>query len=106
MESELEEQLAEKLIKFCFYPPASPHFDGVWEREIQSVKKSLQVVIGPRVLKEDVLPTLLIEVEGILNSKSLGCASSDVTLFTHSSNQPEVVLSHRSSSHGHSCNDR
>ncbi|KAE8295207.1 Extracellular calcium-sensing receptor [Larimichthys crocea] len=77
MESQLQERLVGKQIKFCFNPPASPHFGGVWEREIQSVKKSLQVVIGAQVLQEEVLLTLLIEVEGILNAKPLGYISSD-----------------------------
>lgn len=78
MESELQEQLAGKKIKFCFNPPASPHFGGVWERDIQSVNKSLQVVIGAQVLQEEVLLALFVEVEGILNAKPLGHASSDV----------------------------
>nr|XP_061832460.1 uncharacterized protein LOC133616862 [Nerophis lumbriciformis] len=78
MDSQLQERLAEKQIKFRLNPPASPHFGGVWEREIQSVKKSLQVVIGAQVLQAEVLLTLLIEVEGILNAKPLGYVSSDV----------------------------
>ncbi|KAI3351108.1 hypothetical protein L3Q82_005676 [Scortum barcoo] len=78
MESQLQERLAERQIKFCFNPPASSHVGGVWEHEIQSVKKSLQVVIGAQVLQEEVLLTLLIEVEGILNGKPLRYVSSDV----------------------------
>lgn len=42
------------------------------------VKKPLQVVIGAQVFQEEVLLTLLIEVEGILNAKPLGYVSSDV----------------------------
>lgn len=79
MEPQLQERLTENQIKFRLNPPASPHFGGVWEREIQSVKKSLQVVIGAQVLQEEVLLTLLIEVEGILNAKPLGYVSSDVS---------------------------
>lgn len=40
--------------------------------------RSLQAVIGAQVLQEEVLLTLFIEVEGILNAKPLGCISSDV----------------------------
>ena len=46
MEPQLQERLAKQRIKFKFNPPAAPHFGGAWEREIQSVKKALQVVIG------------------------------------------------------------
>ena len=78
MEPQLQEGLAKQRIKFKFNPPAAPHFGGAWEREIQSVKKALQVVIGAQSLQEEVLLTVLIEVEGILNSKPLGYVSSDV----------------------------
>ncbi|KAK7881024.1 hypothetical protein WMY93_030613 [Mugilogobius chulae] len=78
MAPELQEKLAKTQIKFLFNPPAAPHFGGTWEREIQSVKRALQVVIGNQSLHEDVLLTLLIEIEGILNAKPLGYVSSDI----------------------------
>ncbi|KAK0156233.1 Carbonic anhydrase 6 [Merluccius polli] len=65
MEPQLQESLAKQWIKIMFNPPAAPHFGGAWGREIQSVKKALRVVIGTRSLQE-VLLTVLIEVEGIL----------------------------------------
>ncbi|TWW67283.1 hypothetical protein D4764_02G0003240 [Takifugu flavidus] len=61
-----------------FNPPASPHFGGIWERKISSVKRALQVVIGAQAVPEDVLLTVLIEVEGILNAKPLGCPMSQM----------------------------
>ena len=74
----LKDQLAEQSISFRFNPPLAPHFGGVWERDIKSVKASLQVVLKDQALPEEVLMTVLIEVEGILNSKPLGYATSDV----------------------------
>lgn len=78
MMPQLQEELAKKQIKFHFNPPASPHFGGAWERDIQSVKKALQVVIGTLSLQGEVLLTFLVEVEGILNAKPLGYVSSDL----------------------------
>ncbi|XP_026112361.1 uncharacterized protein LOC113091129 [Carassius auratus] len=78
MEPRLQEQLASYQITFRMNPPAAPHFGGAWEREIRSVKSALRVVIGSQSVPEDVLQTVLIEVEGILNSKPLGYVSSDV----------------------------
>ena len=78
LEPALKEQLAEQNISFKFNPPLAPHFGGVWEREIKSVKAALQVVLKDRVLPEEVLLTVLTEVEGILNSKPLGYATSDI----------------------------
>lgn len=50
----------------------------IWEREIRSVKSALQGILKDQVVAEEVLLTALIEVEGLLNSKPLGYASSDV----------------------------
>ncbi|XP_013860154.1 uncharacterized protein LOC106515080 [Austrofundulus limnaeus] len=74
----LQQQLAKQTFNFNFNPPYAPHFGGAWEREIRSVKSALQVVLKDQVVAEEVLLTALIEVEGILNSKPLGYASSDV----------------------------
>ncbi|XP_049330100.1 uncharacterized protein LOC111189521 [Astyanax mexicanus] len=78
MEPQLRKSLEERQISFRFNPPGSPHFGGIWEREIRSVKRALQVVVGAQVVSEDVLLTVLVEVEGILNSKPLGYVSSDI----------------------------
>lgn len=78
LEPSLQQQLGEQSISFRFNPPLSPHFGGTWEREIRSIKASLQVVLKDQTVPEEVLHTVLIEVEGILNSKPLGYVSSDI----------------------------
>ncbi len=78
MEPRLQEQLASYQITFKMNPPAAPHFGGAWESEIRSVKSGLGVVIGSQSVSEGILQTVLIEVEGNLNSKPLGYVSSDV----------------------------
>ncbi|KAK0146565.1 hypothetical protein N1851_014104 [Merluccius polli] len=70
--------LATRKINFHFNPPYAPHFGGVWEREIRSVKNALKTTIGAQMVTEEVLRTVLMEIEGILNSKPLGYVSSDV----------------------------
>lgn len=52
MEPQLQEELTEKQIKFCLNPPVVPHFGGTWKREIQFVKKALQVVIDSQPVQE------------------------------------------------------
>ncbi|KAG1926322.1 guanine nucleotide-binding protein G(I)/G(S)/G(O) subunit gamma-2 [Pimephales promelas] len=78
MEPTLREQLARQRIKFQFNPPAAPHFGGVWEREVRSVKSALYTCVGAQPVHEDVLLTVLLEVEAILNSKPLGYVSADI----------------------------
>ncbi|XP_067306912.1 uncharacterized protein [Pseudorasbora parva] len=78
MEPELKTQLSKYQISFKFNPPSAPHFGGIWEREVRSIKNALQVAVGTQAVAEDVLSTVLVEVEGILNSKPLGYVSTDV----------------------------
>ncbi|KAL0152885.1 hypothetical protein M9458_051818 [Cirrhinus mrigala] len=74
---DLQRHLVRQKIQFCFNRPAAPHF-GVWEREVRSVKSALYTVLGSQSVPEEVLMTVLLEVEAILNSKPLGYVSSDV----------------------------
>lgn len=79
LHSELQSHLASQQIKFVFNPPGAPHFGGCWEREIRSIKAALQVTLGAQTVTEEVLRTVLTEIEGILNSKPLSYTSSDIS---------------------------
>ncbi|XP_073770437.1 uncharacterized protein [Danio rerio] len=78
MAAELQQLLAKQKIAFHFNPPAAPHFGGAWEREIRSVKSALYTIIGAQSISDEVLHTVLLEVEAILNAKPLGYTSSNV----------------------------
>lgn len=52
--------------------------EEVWEQKIQSVKSALYTSVGAQSVTEEVLRTVLTEVEGILISKTLGYQSSDI----------------------------
>ncbi|XP_041970663.1 uncharacterized protein LOC121727052 [Aricia agestis] len=52
-------------------PPSSPHWGGAWERLIRTVKSSLKVVLNERTPREEVLLTLMAEVEQIVNGRPL-----------------------------------
>ncbi len=70
-------KLISQRIHFKYNPPYAPHFGGVWEREIRSIKQGLQSILGADTVTEAVLRTVFAEV-AILNSKLLGYVSSDV----------------------------
>ncbi|XP_073776433.1 uncharacterized protein [Danio rerio] len=74
----LQEQLASHQINFKFNPPGAAHFGGCREREIRSLKSALCSTIGDQIVTEEVLRSMLVEIEGILNSKPLGYTSSDI----------------------------
>ena len=79
MAPSLQERLAKHQVRFKFNPPVAPHFGGTWEREIRSVKNALYAILGKQTVTPAVLYTMLVEVEGLMNSKPLSYVSSDVS---------------------------
>lgn len=68
---------AEQGVNFHFIPPYSPHFGGLWESTVKSVKHHLKRVLGMANLTYEEMYTLLVQIEGILNSRPLTPLSSD-----------------------------
>lgn len=60
-----------------FIPPASPHFGGLWEAGIKSMKLHLKKIIGDSTLTYEELSTLLSQVEACLNSRPLCPTTAD-----------------------------
>lgn len=74
------ESLERRDIDWKFNPPESPHMGGVWERMVQSVKKSLGIILMSEdvVLTDYTLMTVFTEVESLINSRPLTRVSDDV----------------------------
>lgn len=58
-------------IEWLFIPPAAPHFGGLWEAGVKSVKTHLKKVHGTANLTYEEMSTVLIQVEAVLNSRPL-----------------------------------
>lgn len=63
-------------IAWHFNPPAAPHFGGLWEAGVKSVKSHLKRVVGLQCLTYEELLTVLTQIEAVLNSRPL-CPMSD-----------------------------
>ena len=60
-----------KGIKWCWNPPLSLHFGGVFESLIKVAKKTLKVTVVNAGLNDDDLQTEIKEVEALMNSRPL-----------------------------------
>ena len=65
------EEAAKLKIEWKFNPPTASHMGGAWEKLIHSVKTALRSVIKDRNPNEEVLHTLLLEIEHSVNSRPL-----------------------------------
>nr|CAI5828862.1 unnamed protein product [Callosobruchus analis] len=74
--NELVSSVAQEGIDWRFIPPHSPHFGGLWEAGIKSMKHHLKRVIGGVSLTFENFYTLLVEVEAIMNSRPISPLSS------------------------------
>ena len=59
MSLDLQTHLAKQNIRFKYNPPNAPHFGGMWEREIRSVKAALHTTVGCQTRTEEVFRTPL-----------------------------------------------
>ncbi|GFX28912.1 integrase catalytic domain-containing protein [Trichonephila clavipes] len=68
---------AKKGIEWNFIPPASPHFGGLWEANIKSMKRILLRVAKSAIMNFEELTTLMAQIEAVLKSRPLSPLSSD-----------------------------
>lgn len=80
-----DRQHRDQVSKFCadeginwhFNPPSAPHMGGLWEAAVRSAKHHLLRVVGSNTLMFEDMHTLLVQVEGCLNSRPLTPMSED-----------------------------
>lgn len=73
----IQQHCSKAQITWHFNPPASPHFGGLWEAGVKSVKSLILRTIGSHVLANEELHTLLTQIEATLNSRPLSPMSND-----------------------------
>jgi len=56
-------------VRWHFIPPDSPHFGGLWEAGIKSMKYHMRRVIGNACISFEEMSTVLTQIEACLNSR-------------------------------------
>jgi hypothetical protein len=64
-------------VHWHFMPPDSPHYGGLWEAGIMSVKHHVRRVIGNACISFEEISTVLTQIEACLNSRPLCQIPSD-----------------------------
>ena len=72
----VQDILATEGCDWKFIPPHSPHFGGLWEAAVKSMKHHLRRTLSTQIATYEELCTLLVEIQACLNSRPL-CALSD-----------------------------
>lgn len=81
IKEELEPELADIILKdqvqWSFIPPHAPHWGGIWEAGVKSMKHHVRRVIGNSIYTFEEITTMLSEIEAVLNSRPLCPVSND-----------------------------
>ncbi|XP_043467015.1 uncharacterized protein LOC122501539 [Leptopilina heterotoma] len=77
----LSSLLAKDGTQWSFNPPAAPHFEGLSEAGVRSVKHHLRRVIGDHLLTYEEMNTFLLQTEAVLNSRPLSALTEDAEDF-------------------------
>lgn len=78
----ISKNLADRQIQWHFIPPRSPHFGGLWEAGVKSLKHHLNRTVGNALLTFEELYTVLTQIEACLNSRPLQPLTEDCNDFS------------------------
>ena len=76
-DSKAKAHFLQKEIKWEYNSPAASHMGGIWERQIRTVRKVLNVILREQIVDDESLSTLFSEVESIVNGRPLTVLSHD-----------------------------
>jgi hypothetical protein len=76
-QEEINNFMSTEGVRWHFIPPDLPHFGGLWEAGIKSMKYHMRRVIGNVCISFEDMSTILTQIEACLNSRPLCQIPSD-----------------------------
>ncbi|XP_072400935.1 uncharacterized protein [Diabrotica undecimpunctata] len=76
-ESNILDECVNQHISWKFIPGYSPHFGGIWEAGVKSVKFHMKRVLSNSLLVYEDFQTVLVQIEGILKSRLISPLPND-----------------------------
>ncbi|XP_037827797.1 uncharacterized protein LOC119615892 [Lucilia sericata] len=74
---DISEKYAIHGFEWKFIPPSAPHMGGLWEAGVKSFKLHFRKVVGNQKFNFEEFSTLLVRIEGVLNSRPLSPMTED-----------------------------
>ena len=74
----LDASTTRQQINWMIIPPRTPHFGGLWETSIKSMKSHFYSTVGTTKMFFENLTTSITQIEAIYSSRPLTAPSSDV----------------------------
>ena len=76
-QNKIQNQTADKGVKWIFNPPLAPYFGGVHEVMIKAAKKAIRAILSNADVNDEEITTAFVGVQALLNSRPLTCHSAD-----------------------------
>lgn len=80
--NEIRNECLRNVIEWHFIPPRAPHFGGIWEAGVKSVKSHLKRTMSNITLTYEELNTVVCQIEACVNSRPLTRLSEDIDDLT------------------------
>ena len=87
--------LANKQISWNFIIEKAPWWGGFWERLVRSIKKPLKKILGRSTLSFEELCTVLVEIEGVINSRPLTYVYDDNESISYPLTPSDLIYGRR-----------
>ena len=78
----IQKEMAKDKIQWIFNPPSAPHFGGVYESLIKSMKRAMTRILTNADVNDEELMTVLIEIEHLINERPIGICDEDSKSFS------------------------